>query len=114
MYKMVSYLRLNIDFHSVIFRDRAREYARYYLARKGQHMNYFIKFVICEALNIISLMLVFYFTDKFLNGTFATYGQDVLNYMSYKDIRKTQHDPKCNAFPTTVRIYFDAVFHPNS
>ena len=68
-------------------------------------MVYYVKFMICEFLNLWTLLANFLITDKFLNGNFATYGHDVFNYLTLSDGDQTKRqDPRCNAFPTTVCI----------
>ena len=69
----------------------------------GQHNSRYFAFVACEFLNLSAVIVNFIITNKFLNGKFASYGQDVLRYINYDKIEVQQKiNPMCNAFPTTV------------
>ena len=85
------------------FRTKAHDFASFFITRKGHNKMYFIKFLTCEFLNVVTLLTNFFITNKFLNGNFSTYGQDVLNYMALTEYESSiVIDPRCNAFPTTV------------
>ena len=90
----------------------AKDFAKYFLALKeqgnlGRNMRYFIAFFICECLNFVTLYLNCHIISKFLGGTalhtFWTYGSDVLEYWGYEpELQRTNINPICDMFPTTV------------
>ena len=61
------------------------------------------QFVLCEALNLVSLVIVSACTDKFLDGQFWGYGTRVWNYHRMPpDQRATIANPMCSLFPTVT------------
>jgi len=64
---------------------------------------YYLKFLACQFLAYLFLVLNFQMTDRFLNNKFAWYGQKVTEYYSFSDVKRNQSiNPMCNAFPTLV------------
>ena len=62
-------------------------------------MDYYIKFMFCQMLAGLMLFLTFYLTDLFLDGSFKTYGSDVLKYY-FTSVEMA--NPMCLVFPTKV------------
>jgi hypothetical protein len=63
-----------------------------------RNYRYFLKYIACEAGNILALIFNFYILDIFLGGRFLTYGSDVVSYSMNK--AANQNHPMCSAFPT--------------
>ena len=62
-----------------------------------------LQFVLCEALNLVTLAIVSASTDKFLDGQFWGYGTRVWNYHRMPpDQRATIANPMCSLFPTVT------------
>ena len=72
--------------------------------RKGQkNLGYYTRFQICQVLNLLMLILIWWSTNQFLSGHFHTYGVEVAEFYSKETfVRGKTHDPMCNAFPTVV------------
>ena len=71
---------------------------------KGQkNLGYYTRFQICQVLNLLMLILIWWSTNQFLSGHFHTYGVEVTEFYSKETfVRGKTHDPMCNAFPTVV------------
>mgnify|MGYP001218463752 CR=1 FL=1 len=67
---------------------------------KGRNMTmvYYAKFMLCQMLAWVMLFVNFYLTDLFLDGSFKTYGSDVLKYY----LTSVNPNPMCLVFPTKV------------
>jgi len=64
---------------------------------------YYLKFLGCQLLSLLLLILNFKLTNKFLNNKFTWYGVNVVEYYEMEDHMKEQRvNPMCNAFPTKV------------
>ena len=80
------------------------KYVLYYKSIFHRNQWYFGKYIFCEILNFVILVLNFYFTDVFLSGNFWYYGSDWIEYSrlsSYKEVRESGN-PLCNTFPLEV------------
>ena len=78
-----------------------KNYCGYFGKIKGTKTSYYIWFLVCQCLNIAVTASNFVLNDHFLDGNFKSYGMDVIHYSQLPDTT-TEHDPKCNAFPTKV------------
>ena len=70
---------------------------------------YYLKFLSCQLLSLLLLILNFKLTDKFLNNKFALYGIKVIQWYGLSKNDKeagTMVNPMCNAFPTQVSCNF--------
>ena len=56
------------------------KYVSYYKSTFHRNQWYFAKYIFCEMLNYVILMLNFYLTDWFLNGQFWNYGWRWIQY----------------------------------
>ena len=80
---------------------------------KGQRsFMYFLSFLFCEILNIISVILCTIILDSLLGGNFWEYGSKVHEFYSTpaldrESLEKT--NPMCNVFPTEVSCFTNAV-----
>jgi len=68
---------------------------------------YYLKFLGCQLLSLLLLILNFKMTDKFLNNKFAWYGMKVIQWYGMdEDTQANRINPMCNAFPTKVSCDF--------
>ena len=86
------------------------KFVYYYLSTFHRNTSYFLKFVGCEFMNLILLIVNYQATDSFLNGNFASYGSDCLEFaLLPADEAKYERDPFCATFPTVVRCDYEDV-----
>lgn len=80
---------------------------------KGQRsFMYFLSFLFCEILNIISVILCTIILNSLLGGNFWDYGSKVHEFYSTSALDRESLDkvnPMCNVFPTQVSCYTNAV-----
>merc|ERR1719316_737546 len=87
------------------------------LRRDGASRKYFLSFIFCEILNILSIILCMVTLNALLGGNFWNYGTEVLKFYSDDETgqldRKSlgQVNPMCNVFPTEVscNVYTGAI-----
>jgi len=58
--------------------DKTKELAEIFHESTGTYRNYVIKFLVCEFLCLVVVIIQIYLTDLFLGGQFMTFGSDVL------------------------------------
>jgi len=69
----------------------------YMIKHLDMHLNWAIRFFICEALCLVVAVGNIYFTDYFLDGTFMTYGTEVINFPDMDPENRV--DPMTRIFP---------------
>merc|ERR1712141_400682 len=82
-------------------RHLAEKEARVFRKLQGKWTTktYYLKFLVCQCLALLVLILNFYGTNQFLDKKFALYGYNVVEYhMEPGELV----DPMCNTFPTRV------------
>ena len=79
-------------------RQLARNQAKYFKINMGGHNKTFINLVMCEIGNLAMVLINFHLVDKFLGGTFKSYGAELIRYLPSPG----NHNPMCFAFPTVV------------
>jgi len=84
--------------------DRIKTIIKYFKEMRGGHFMYMMKFVGCEALNLINVLGQMYFMDRFLGGEFSTYGLKVLHYTELDP--KEREDPMAVVFPKVSKCSF--------
>ncbi|CAL4093611.1 unnamed protein product [Meganyctiphanes norvegica] len=84
--------------------------ADYLHASLHNHNFYAIKFLACEALNLINSILNMWFLNKFLGGMFFKYGVNVLNFTETDQEYRT--DPMIKVFPRVTKCDFN-MFGPS-
>lgn len=77
---------------------------------KNRYNCYALTFFICETLNLVVLMVLFYLTDEFLQNQFALYGPTVFTFYylipaEEKDLSWASN-PMCEAFPRVAACDF--------
>jgi len=85
--------------------DRRMAAVNYFIRTVGTHQLYVAKYVFCEALNFVNLLLQMYFMDFFLGGQFSTYGLDVLAVSEEPFEERT--DPMSKVFPKVTKCTFN-------
>jgi len=85
-------------------RDRIQFIKKYFNDSMKTHGQYAAKFFLCEILCLVNVIGQMYLTDKFLGGTFMTYGSDVLA-MTFND-PETRTDPMDKVFPKVTKCTF--------
>jgi len=96
-------LKEDNDEHAESLDRLVEKYVKYYKSIFHRNQWYFGKYVFCEILNFVILVLNFHFTDVFLSGNFWYYGSGWIQYnrMSYRE-QETSVSPFCNTFPLEV------------
>merc|ERR1712047_16609 len=87
-------------------RHLAEKEARVFKKLQGKWTTktYYLKFLFCQCLALLVLILNFYGTNQFLNKKFALYG---INVVEYHMEPGQLVDPMCNTFPTRVSCQFN-------
>ncbi|KAK3866951.1 hypothetical protein Pcinc_027539 [Petrolisthes cinctipes] len=78
--------------------------SHYMLEHLNMHMNWAIRFFLCEALCLVVVVGNIYFTDHFLGGTFLEYGTEVINFPDMDP--ETRVDPMTRIFPRVTKCTF--------
>lgn len=66
------------------------------------HRTYALGYILCETLNTINICANVYITDRFLGGSFLTYGIEVIRYRRYR----YQSNPMEVIFPRLAKCNF--------
>jgi len=81
--------------------------------KSGKNIIYYAQFQTCQLLNIIMLVLNVWATNQFLpsssQGSFISYGSDVVNYLTTDAVDPTNPGPMCLTFPTVVGCEFSTI-----
>uniref|UniRef100_A0AAG5CRH3 Innexin n=1 Tax=Anopheles atroparvus TaxID=41427 RepID=A0AAG5CRH3_ANOAO len=83
---------------------RHERLAQYLVDSVNTHNTYSFGYFICEALNFINVVGNIFFVDKFLGGTFLTYGSDVLKFSNMN--QENRSDPMIEIFPRVTKCTF--------
>jgi len=70
----------------------------------GRHRVWAWKYVFCEALNLVNVVLQLIITNDFLGGEFTTYGSRVIDFMNEDPSQRT--DPMYEVFPRVTKCSF--------
>ena len=68
-----------------------------------QHNLYFFRFVLCELINLLNIILQIFMVDSFLGGIFLNYGSDLLDYLAGDN---DLVNPMTMAFPRLAKCAF--------
>ena len=83
--------------------DILRQHKIYLNKLKGQFNWYYLTFMFCQLLNVVTLTVNYIAIDNFLDGKFWNYGSEVIHYNGLGDqLKKSAPNPMCDAFPTRV------------
>lgn len=69
-----------------------------------EHQNYAKKFLFCEILNLVNVILQIHFINLFLGGQFTKYGMDVIRYANEE--QENRMDPMIRIFPRITKCTF--------
>ena len=105
---------------SILDNDTPKEIAaRIKELRRDGARKYFLSFIFCEILNILSIVLCMITLNALLGGNFWNYGTEVLKFYSDNEEDRLNKvslqgelvNPMCNVFPTEVscNVYFGAL-----
>lgn len=83
---------------------RQSRLVQYLIETMHLHNTYAFGYFLCEALNFVNVILNIFLTDKFLGGTFLSYGTDVISFSNQNQENRT--DPMINVFPRVTKCTF--------
>ena len=98
MAAMVQDIRLPVLDRGVL-KARVTNLAVYLRQTMGTYQGYFLRFVICDALNVVNVIATIYCIDRFLNYKFLDYGNEVVRYLS----AGTEFSPFSTTFPKQAK-----------
>jgi len=84
--------------------SRQSRLVRYIVDSRLTHNSYAFGYFLCEALNLINVIINIVFTDKFLGNAFWTYGTDVIKFSNMNQENRT--DPMIAVFPRITKCTF--------
>lgn len=84
--------------------ERINTIVKYFRENRGSHGLYFFRFVFCEVLNFVNVIGQMFLMDRFLGGTFTTYGLAVLGYTEMDSADRP--DPMAVVFPKITKCSF--------
>lgn len=84
--------------------SRQRRLIDYIVASMRTHNSYSFGYFFCEILNFVNVIANIIFVDKFLGGTFLTYGTDVLRFSNMN--QENRSDPMVEVFPRMTKCIF--------
>ncbi|XP_037092295.1 innexin inx2-like [Pollicipes pollicipes] len=79
---MTQDMRLPVLDHGVL-KARVRTLAVYLRQTLGSHQSYFVRFVVCDALNVANVVSAIFLIDRFLNGKFLDFGIISVRYLRH-------------------------------
>ncbi|XP_068235261.1 innexin inx3-like [Palaemon carinicauda] len=99
------------DLNKGIFDDDAKKKKEniisYVRESWGLNMQYAFIYYVCEALNLVNVLLQMFIMDKFLGGMFWEYGTKILSLMSADDAER--HDAFITTFPRLTKCTYRRV-----
>ncbi|XP_055305433.1 innexin inx3 [Sitodiplosis mosellana] len=84
--------------------SRQKRLVNYILESLRTHNGYSFGYFFCEILNLANVIANIIFIDKFLGGTFLTYGTDVINFSNMN--QENRSDPMLEVFPRITKCTF--------
>ena len=102
MAAMVQDIRLPVLDRGVL-KARVTNLAVYLRQTMGTYQGYFIRFVICDALNVANVIGTIYCIDRFLGHKFLDYGNEVVHYLS----DGAEFSPFTKTFPKQAKCEMD-------
>nr|AIJ10713.1 innexin 5 [Cancer borealis] len=85
-------------------KNRLNMMVSYFNLNLHNHNTYAIKYIACEVLNFINVIVQIYWTDWFIGFEFLNYGTRVMDFTN-QDIG-TRHDPMDRVFPKVTSCSF--------
>ncbi|XP_043203825.1 innexin inx2-like [Amphibalanus amphitrite] len=84
-------------------KKKVGDLTRYVTETLGSYDGYYLRFVICDALNIVNVIFNIVFTNRFLNGEFYSYGSRCWEY--FNNVNATV-SPMSETFPKLTKCTF--------
>jgi len=84
--------------------ERIAVIVNYFKDYRGSHFTYFLRFLMCEVLNMVNVVGQMYLMDRFLGGEFTTYGLKVLDFTEMDSSERS--DPMAVVFPKISKCSF--------
>lgn len=84
--------------------SRQKRLVNYILESLRTHNHYSFGYFFCELLNLINVIANIVFINKFLGGTFLTYGTDVISFSNMN--QENRSDPMVEIFPRLTKCTF--------
>lgn len=85
-------------------KERQKRLVHFFVDTLHMHNSYAYAYFFCEFLNFINVFLNMIIIDTFLNGTFMTYGTEVIQFHSMDQENRT--DPMIEIFPRVTKCTF--------
>lgn len=85
-------------------RQRILSLQSYFANSLNHHAFYVWRYSLCEVLNFVNIIGQMFFTNRFLGGTFLTYGTEVISFSEMDQINRT--DPMVKVFPRVTKCAF--------
>lgn len=87
-----------------IKKQRILSLQSYFANSLHHHAFYVWRHAFCELLNFVNVVAQMFFTNRFLGGTFLTYGTEVINFSEMDQMNRT--DPMVKVFPRVTKCAF--------
>lgn len=84
--------------------SRQKRLINYILESLRTHNGYSFGYFFCEILNLVNVVANIIFVDKFLGGSFLTYGTDVIHFSNMN--QENRSDPMVEIFPRITKCTF--------
>ncbi|GAB6032214.1 hypothetical protein CHUAL_010856 [Chamberlinius hualienensis] len=100
---------LTLDLDGPLVDDKVKEQrikalTAYFNVSLHRHNFYAARYVVCEILNFINVVGQMFLTNRFLGGTFLTYGTEVIQFTQLDQLDRT--DPMMMIFPRVTKCTF--------
>ncbi len=86
------------------YKEKRTAVVTYFLRTFRSHNSYVFRFVFCEVLNLVNILVQIWLMDVFFLGQFTSYGSDVLR-ISEQEIEQ-RDDPMNRVFPKVTKCTF--------
>lgn len=88
-------------------KNRIEALTAYFQNSLNGHTFYVARYSICEILNFINVIGQMFITNRFLGGTFLTYGTEVVSFSQLEQSNRT--DPMIMVFPRVTKCTFHII-----
>lgn len=100
---------VSLNMHFAVITEEDRKHKRkiiseYLLRNTGQHKLYAMKYIFCEFLALLNVLVQLMLMDMLFDGEFWTYGPDVVKFMAMD--QEDRFDPMMKVFPRMTKCIF--------
>lgn len=100
---------VTLNMHFAVVTDEDRKHKRkiiseFLLRNLGQHKLYAVKYIFCEFLAFLNVLMQLMLMDMLFDGEFWTYGPDVVRFMAMD--QEDRFDPMMKVFPRMTKCIF--------